>query len=51
MCSPGCGFILFCYERDFWMSFSDNKQADIRNTFNTTSISSYSDDILNILII
>ena len=37
---------LFCYERDFMMSLSDDKQADIIEAFNTTSI--YLDDILKI---
>ena len=37
---------LFCYERDFMMSFSDNKQSDIIDALNTTS--GYLDDILNI---
>ena len=37
---------LFCYERDFMMSFSDDKQADVIDAFNTTS--RYLDDILNI---
>ena len=37
---------LFCYERDFMMSLSDDKQADIIDAFNTTS--SYLDEILNI---
>ena len=37
---------LFCYERDFMMSLSDDKQADVINAFNTTS--RYLDDILNI---
>ena len=37
---------LFCYERDFMMSLSDDKQADIINAFNTTS--RYLSDILNI---
>ena len=37
---------LFCYERDFMMSLSDDKQADIIDAFNTTS--RYFDDILNI---
>ena len=37
---------LFCYERDFMMSFSDDKQADSIDAFNTTS--RYLDDILNI---
>ena len=37
---------LFCYERDFMMSLSDDKQADIIDDFNTTL--RYLDDILNI---
>ena len=37
---------LFCYERDFMMSLSDDKQADFIGAFNTTS--RYLDDILNI---
>ena len=37
---------LFCYERDFMMSLSDDKQAGIIYAFNTTS--RYLDDILNI---
>ena len=28
---------LFCYERDFMMSLSDDKQADVIHVFNTTS--------------
>ena len=28
---------LFCYERDFIMSLSDDKQVDVINAFNTTS--------------
>ena len=36
-------FLLF-YERDFMMSLSDDKQADIIDAFNTTS--RYLDDIL-----
>ena len=39
-------FFLFCYERDFMMSLSDDKQADVIDAFNT--ISRYLDDILNI---
>ena len=38
--------LLFCYERDFMMSFSDDKQADVMDSFNTTS--RYLDDFLNI---
>ena len=37
---------LFCYERDYMMSLSDDKQADVIDAFNTTS--RYLDDILNI---
>ena len=37
---------LFCYERDFMMSLSDDKQADVIDAFNNTS--RYLDDILNI---
>ena len=37
---------LFCYERDFMMSLSNDKKADIIDAFNTTS--RYLDDILNI---
>ena len=28
---------LFCYEKDFLMSLSDDKQADVIDAFNTTS--------------
>ena len=37
---------LFCYERDFMLSLSDNNQADVIEAFNSTS--SYLDDLLNI---
>ena len=37
---------LFCFERDFMMSLSDNKQNDIIEAFNPTS--RYLDDLLNI---
>ena len=37
---------LFCYERDFMMSLSDDKQADIIDAFSTTS--RYLDNIFNI---
>ena len=37
---------LFFYERDFMMSLSDDKQADIIDAFNTTS--RYLGNILNI---
>ena len=37
---------LFCYERDFMMSLSDDKQGDVIDAFNSTS--RYLDDILDI---
>ena len=37
---------LFCYERDFMLSLSDNNQTDIIEAFNSTS--GYLDDLLNI---
>ena len=30
-------FFLFCYERNFMMSLSGDKQSDIIDAFNTTS--------------
>ena len=46
-CAPlVADLLLFCYERDFMMSLSDYKQADIIDAFNTAS--RYLDDILNI---
>ena len=46
-CAPlVADLFLFCYERDFMTSLSDDKQADIIDAFNTTS--RYSVDILNI---
>ena len=46
-CAPlVADLFLFCYERDFISSLSDNKQADIIYGFNTTS--RYLNDILNI---
>ena len=46
-CAPlVADLFLFCYERDFMMSFSDDTQADVIDAFNTTS--RYLDDILNI---
>ena len=39
-------FFLFCYERHFSMSLSDDKLAGIIDAFNTTS--RYLDEILNI---
>ena len=37
---------LFCYERDFMTSLSDDIQADIIEAYNSTS--RYLDDLLNI---
>ena len=46
-CAPMVAdLLLFCYERDFMMSLTDDKQADIIDAFNTTS--RYLDDILYI---
>ena len=46
-CAPLiAGLFLFCCERDFMMSLSDDKQVDNFHAFNTTS--RYLNDILNI---
>ena len=46
-CAPlVADLFLFCYERDFIMSLSDDKQADVIDAFKITS--RYLDDILNI---
>ena len=46
-CAPLVAILfLFCYERDFMLSLSDNNQADIIEAFNSTS--RYLDDLLNI---
>ena len=37
---------LFCYERDFMTSFSDDNQVDIIEAFNLTS--RYLDNLLNV---
>ena len=45
-CAPlVADLLLFCYERDFMLSLSDNNQTDIIETFNSTS--RYLDDLLN----
>ena len=47
-CAPlVADLFLFCYERDFMMSLSGEKQADIIDAFNTTS--RYLNDIINII--
>ena len=44
-CAPRIADLLpFCYERDFMMSLSDDKHADVIDALNTTS--RYLDDIL-----
>ena len=46
-CAPlVADLFLFCYDRDFMISLSDDKKADVIDTFNITS--RYLDDILNI---
>ena len=46
-CAPlVADLFLFCYERDFMMSLSDDKQADVIDAVNAKS--SYLEDILNI---
>ena len=46
-CAPlVADLFLFCFERDFNMSLSDDKQADVIDVFNTTA--RYLDYILNI---
>ena len=46
-CAPlVADLFLFCYERDFMMSLSGDKQTDFIDAFNTTS--RHLDDILNI---
>ena len=46
-CAPRVGdLFLLCYESDFMLSLSDDKQVDVIDAFNTTS--RYLDDNLNI---
>ena len=46
-CAPlAADLFLFCYEWDFTVSISDDKQANASDAFNNTS--RYLDDILNI---
>ena len=47
-CAPlVADLFLFCYERDFMLSLSDNNQTDIIEGFNSTS--RYLGDLLNIV--
>ena len=46
-CAPlVADLFLFCYERDFMLSLSEDKQSDVIEAFNSTS--RYLDDLLNI---
>ena len=46
-CAPlDADLFLFCFERDFMLSLSDNNQADVVEAFNSTS--RYPDDLLHI---
>ena len=48
-CAPlVADLFLFCYERDFMLSLSDNNQTDIIEAFTCNSTSGYLDDLLNI---
>ena len=46
-CAPlVADLFLFCYERDFMLSLSEDNQSDVIEAFNSTS--RYLDDLLNI---
>ena len=46
-CAPlVADLFLFCFERDFMLSLSEDKQSDVIKAFNSTS--RYLDDLLNI---
>ena len=46
-CAPLVAYLfLFCYERDFMLSLSEDNQSDVIEAFNSTS--RYLDDLLNI---
>ena len=46
-CAPlVADLLLFCYERDFMLSLSENNESDVIEAFNSTS--RYLDDLLNI---
>ena len=47
-CAPlVADLFLFCYERDFMLSLSDDNQSEVIEAFNSTS--RYLDDLLNIV--
>ena len=49
-CAPlFADFFLFCYERDFMLSLSDNNQTDTIEAFNSTS--RYLDDLFILIIL
>ena len=49
-CAPlVADLFLFCYERDFMLSLSDNNQSDVIEAFNSTS--RYLDDLILIILI
>ena len=46
-CAPlGADLFLFCYERDFMLTLSEDNQSDVIEAFNSTA--RYLDDLLNI---
>ena len=46
-CAPlVADLLLFCYERDFMLAFSDDNQSEVNEAFSSTS--RYLDDLLNI---
>ena len=46
-CAPlEAGLFLFCHERDFMLSLSDDNQSEVIEAFNSTS--RYLDDLLSI---
>ena len=46
-CAPLVAYLfLFCYEKDFKLSLSEDNQSDVIEAFNSTS--RYLDDLLNI---
>ena len=48
-CAPlVADMFLFCYERDFMLSLSDNNQSDIIEAFNSTS--RYLGDLLKVIV-
>ena len=47
ICAPlAVDLFLFCYDRDFMLTLSEDNQSDVIEAFNSTSL--YLDDLLNI---